>query len=420
MKSKIIIYSMSILSLFLLGGCANKSDAQSLTALENQVKRVESIVTTSSSDDISSVSPSTFDLSGYNSIQIHKANSYNNMTKENQLKQEVLSLNSTLKSCLQDDLKLGKTKSSALKTLTSNISENLSKYNNTKSEVKKTVKNINKSLKVPNINTVNAESEYITLNGNMSERYVYLCNIYDNLEQAYILICDCCPDDTTITEQTTQNSENKVQTQQSEVKESTGRFSRFKKNIDSYAPSTKSSEKQVEETKTTEENESKDIRNIDTFTNYKQPVNNRYNINNGYNIMPYNYGYNNMPINGGYNYNYNGYNGYAYNNGYGYANGLRRFNPNRNTDSFYPYNRNIDTYRVNPNLNYPVSGNPVQNEEENNKIEVKENGVIELETTNVIKDLKDDTQKIAEDIEANIDEKVNDGNEIFDEIKQGA
>lgn len=404
MKSKIIIYSMSILSLFLLGGCANRSEAQSLTALENQIKRVENVVTINGNDDISSVSPSTFDLSGYNAIQNHKANSYNNMTRENQLKQEVLSLNSTLKSCLQDNLKLGKAKANAIKKLTSNISENLSKYNDTKSVIKKNVKNINQNLKIPNINSLYAESEYIALNGNMSERYVYLCNIYDNLEQAYILICDCCPNNNS-----SQTAENNTPTTQSEVKESTSKISRFKKNIDSYAPSIKIAEKESEDSSSSEEKNTKDLRNIDTFNNYKPPVYSGYN---GYN-NPYNYGYNNMPING---YNNYGYNGYGFNNGYGY--GLRRFNPNRNTDTFYPYNRNIDSYRVNPNLNYPVSGNPIT-EEEKNEIEAKENGVISLENQldNTAQSLENTSA--LEEMKENVDNEVNDGKEYFDIIKQG-
>lgn len=392
MKTKILIYSMSILSLFLFTGCDSRTDAKSLTALSNQTERIENVVTIDGTDNISSVSPSTFDLSGYNSIQNHKANSYNNMTRENQLKQEIISLNSEVKCCLKKDVKLAKGKANALKTLTSNISENISKYNKTKSEVTKNVRNINRSLKVPNVNTINAESEYISLNGNMSERYVYLCNIYDNLEQAYFLICENCPnctsEETPVQEQTT-TKQNKI--------------TRFKKNIDSYAPQTKTIEKN-EENKT-EETQNNSNKNIDSFINNVPPVNNGYNNT---------YGYPNMPINGG----YNQYNGYYYNHGYGYANGLRRFNPGRNTDSFYPYNRNIDTYRFNPNFNYPVNGNPIEENnsdmvENNENFETQKNHVIEIQPK---QELVEENVAL-EEVENQIINEVNDGNEIFEEIK---
>jgi len=93
-------------------------------------------------------------------------------------------------------------------------------------------------LKVPNINIIEAESDYITLNGNMGERYVYLCNIYDNLEQAYFIICDCA-DNTYVSEESNKFIENENFQNNSE-NDNKNKNSRFRKNIDSYAPSTKS------------------------------------------------------------------------------------------------------------------------------------------------------------------------------------
>ena len=105
--------------------------------------------------------------------------------------------------------------------------------------------------------------------------------------------------------------------------------------------------------------------NIDTYRNNTQKDdvnksnntlnNNGYNADNGYNkpyrpevqynsnnfnraYNNYGYGYNG---NGGYNNGF-GYNGY----GYGYN---TPFNPNRNTDTYAPFARNIDTYRYNNN-----------------------------------------------------------------------
>jgi len=365
MKKKLLLFSLATLSLFTLTGCSN-AQTKAMTTLKNQIERVENIITNSNTDDISSVSPApTYNSSRNNSITTHRTNSFYNMTRENQLKEEVLELNNNVKSCLKEKVKLNKSKTNSLKTISSNISKNLSKYNETKNQVKNSVKNIKQNLKVPNINIIEAESDYITLNGNMGERYVYLCNIYDNLEQAYFIICDCA-DNTYVSEESNKFIENENFQNNSE-NDNKNKNSRFRKNIDSYAPSTKSPQSKTNE-KENESSKTKNYHNIDTFNNYKPPVKNGYNRYNN----PYGYGYN-APINNPYNYT-NGFNGYTYNYGYGYANGFRRFNPNGNTDTFYPTNRNIDTYRTYPNLNYPVSGTPIENDEE--KLETKQNGVI--------------------------------------------
>ena len=417
MKNKLLVFSLTALSLFTLTGCNMTSDTQSLSSLETQLSRIESSITTNGNDDISTVSPySSLSDTTSNSIQTHKANSYNNMTRENKLKEEIISLNSTLKSCMDKDLKLGKTKASSIKSLSSNISKNLNKYNKTKNQVKSSVKNIKKSLKVPNVDVLNAESEYITLNGNMNERYAYLCNIYDNLEEAYLLICDCC--DNTTNSQITNEITN-------ETTKTTGqKTSKFKKNIDSYAPSqrnikenkVKSNQEQNTTADTDDTNSINDIRNIDSFNNFVPPnqFNNPY-YNNQYG---YPYGYYN-----GYNNRYNGYGyGYGYNNGYGYANGYRRFNPNGNTDSFYPYNRNIDTYRMAPNMNYPVNANPIENDyTDNSKTEnleseekTKSNNVIEFKTSDT---KQEDTFKLDED-SSKIEEVINDSKDIKENLEE--
>ena len=349
MKSKLIIYSLAFLSMFALTGCSNNNQTQALNSLESQIKRVESSVSSTEDESISTVTPTTT-YSTNNSIQNHRANTYNSLSRENTIKHDLLSLNATVKSCLDENLKLSKTKSNALKTLSANISRNISKFNQTKKSVKSSVNNIKKSLKVPNVDVVSAETQYISLNNNMNERYVYLCNIYDNLEEAYFLICDCCTSQQS-TQSIPDSLDSNTQTQSNQKKNS-----RFKKNIDSYAP-----EKDETELDDNCKNNNCYHSNTDSFINNVPPTNN-------YNNNPY-YGQNGLT-------NPYAYNGYAYNNGYGYQNRYRRFNPYRNTDTFYPYNRNIDTYRSAPNLNYPVNANPIPNGKENEK----ENHVIQLNT----------------------------------------
>lgn len=357
MKKRLLIFSLATLSLFSLTGCAN-SQSNLTTSLKNQTERVDTVVSQNIADEISSVSPpNTTNKTG--SIHTHRATSFYNMTRENEIKEDISYLNNSLKDCLNKDVKLSKRKQNALKKATSNIGKNINKYNSTKNEIKNSVKVIKQSMKVPDINVVGAESEYITLNGNMGERYVYLCNIYDNLEQAYLLICDCCYDCNSQEENlpkedlSNNTSENKA----------SPKHSRFRKNIDSYAP--------AQDYKT---NENLNKNNSNVYSNSKQPA--QYNGSYGYNPY-YNYGYNQFP-----------------NNPYGYANGYRRFNPNRNTDTFYPYNRNIDTYRGLPNYNYPVSGTPINNPEE--EAVKPKNNVINL---NSIEDEENIIEKTTEEID---------------------
>ena len=394
MKKEILVFSLATLSLLTFTGC-NNSNAQALTTLQNQIKRVENIVAVSSTDDTSSVSAYS-NISTTSTIQNHRANAYYNMTKENEIKQEVLYLNATVKNCICENVKLTKNKASAIKKISANISSNLSKYNETKGQIKNSVKSINQSLKVPKINVVGAESEYITLNSNMNERYVYLCNIYDNLEHAYFLICENC-------DNCYENSNNQITEPVKEVeqnKNESNRFPRFKKNIDSFSYVNKKDDKERSENESTKKN--KQIKNIDTFNNTARQYN------------TYNY----PPISGGYAYS-NGFNGYGYN-GYGYVGRFRRFNPNGNTDTFYPYNRNIDTYRAYPNFNYPANAIPANSEDKEEKI--NENGVINIEQ-NIEKEINDINSDIMikpdNKVQENFEKIVDNNEDIYKNIKQG-
>ena len=66
-----------------------------------------------------------------------------------------------------------------------------------------------------------------------------------------------------------------------------------------------------------------------------------------------------------------GYNPYYFNGMYpnGYSWGYGRFNFGKNTDSFYPWNKNIDTFRINPNQ--AIMANVNENEDKETKNEIK-------------------------------------------------
>ncbi len=327
---KILLSCLSFACIFLFGGCSLSGDNEAITSLNNQLDSVQTSVASTSVQEIADVSPSVTLESDqpYNSIQSFRALSNEKMLREEEIRQKILTLTQTLKSCTNQKYKLGKKKAEALKDLSSNLGKYSSHLNETKSRVKNSVRQIKKNLKVTNINIEEASSGYVTLNNSMNERYAYLCNIYDNLEQASIILdCDChncdeeCCDEQadtniSITKSTMPDSRFDEDYSIGKITDDEERTSnKFAKNIDSYKAN--NGEKQAE--------------NIDT--NYPQtPVNPQPQP------LPRPY-----PVGNPHYGNYNGY----YGNGY-YNGGI--INPSRNTDTFYQFNRNIDTYRYSPNF----------------------------------------------------------------------
>ncbi len=329
---KILLSCLSFACIFLFGGCSLSGDNEAITTLNNQLNSVQTTVSSIGAQEIADVSPSVTLESDqpYNSIQSFRALSNEKMLREEEIRQHILTLTENLKSCTSQKYKLGKKKAEALKDLSSNLSKYSAHLNETKSRVKSSVRQIKKNLKVPNINIEEASSGYVTLNNSMNERYAYLCNIYDNLEQVSIILeCDCnkCDDDCCDEEQNTDISITKSTMPDSRFDEdySIGKedaseqrtYNKFAKNIDSYRA--ENSENQTENTNTTYP------QTPAPQQPYPQPVPRPYPVGN--------------PA-------YGTYNGYY---GNGYYNG-GRINPSRNTDTFYQFNRNIDTYRFNPNF----------------------------------------------------------------------
>lgn len=403
---KKLFLSMGCLLLCLpLAGCSTTSDANVLTTLNNQLDRVESVVSSTSSTEVNAVSPYTINLEKGNLVSMYKAEAYANMTNEEEIRQEVLSLNAKLKNS-NAKYKLGKRKAVALNSLSSNLSKYLNYLNNTKPEVKNNVAKITKSTTPNSYNEELTKSSYVALSNLMNERYVYLDNIYCSLSQIEELLAsstvsqtDSSDKNLTSSNESTSTKEGAKNSTDSETNEncknndcsgsstqkSTSNSRFLQPNIDTFnnyrRPQPRTGEKEQKEVannnndsnnsnrtdnKTSTQqnddatkNQNNKTSNIDTMQSSNLPqsvttlpnsdVNNPVvttpNNNFPYGTMPYNtpYGYN-----GGYGYNgYNAYNGY----GYGYNYRFNRINPGRNTDTFYPYMRNIDTYRFPPNVN---------------------------------------------------------------------
>lgn len=359
MIKKILVSCICFISLVGLAGCADRGDTKSLTTLNNQLSRVESIVSSTSMSEVEAVSPYvTLDENEpFNSIQSFRALSNENMNKEEDLRQEILSMTQCLKSCTNKKYKLGTKKSNALKDISNNLSKYSSHLNETKSQVKSSVNKIKKYLKVNSINIEEATSSYITLNNSMNERYAYLCNIYDNLEEACIILeCNCCnsSENSEIEFENTPYVEDDENFEESNTQEKIN--AQKSENIE------EENENKIINNTTGKKENSTPIKNIDTYNPFKNQNTENQNIQQGnatidttnpvappqnvtetpYPPFPpnHNHAYNHYPNQ--YNFGYNGFNNY-------YGN---RINPNRNTDTYYSFNRNIDTYRFNPNYYY--------------------------------------------------------------------
>ena len=283
----ILLIILSTISMF---GCT-KNDAANL-------ENTEAVIRNTSSSEIYEISPATnYEVVDFkNPIQLHRANSYENMMREENIRQQILSVSAYIKNIPSEKIKLSKNKKEILKQLNKNLEKYSNLLNETKEDVRLSVDTIKRNLVIGKIDVQNAERAYIMLNNSMNERYTYLCNIYDNLQFAKGIINeDLSIDNNTNSDFTPQQSDENNKT--------------YKKNIDSFNNSA--------------------LDNIDEknlSTNNPVIENNPEYYYNGY--KPFgNQGYNR------YGYRYYGYN---------------RFNPNRNTDTFYPYNKNIDTYRYNP------------------------------------------------------------------------
>ena len=388
---KKLFLSMGCLLLCLpLAGCSTTSDANVLTTLNNQLDRVESVVSSTSSTEVNAVSPYTINLEKGNLISMYKAEAYANMTNEEEIRQEVLSLNAKLKDT-NAKYKLGKRKAVALNSLSSNLSKYLNYLNNTKPEIKNNVAKITKSTTPNSYNEELTKSSYVALSNLMNERIVYLNNIYCSLSQIEDLLdnskvsqTETVKKDSVSNNIDTSNNCKSNDCAENNTQKSISNYRFFQPNIDTYGnyrkpqPRTNEISQQdnsnmndrtnstrklddIKETENTSDNSNNNtsISNIDTMQNSNLPqcktnfsngvVNNGVMgnaplLNNGYpyGTMPYApYGYN-----GGF--GYNGYNG-GY--GFGYNYRFNRVNPGRNTDTFYPFIRNIDTYRLPPNVN---------------------------------------------------------------------
>ena len=96
---RIILSIFCVLICFALAGCSNNTDAQALKNLNNQLDRVTEIVSSTSTSEVSEVSPASSQPYNNTTYQMPRLreNAYQNMIREEDLRQDVLSLASYLK-----------------------------------------------------------------------------------------------------------------------------------------------------------------------------------------------------------------------------------------------------------------------------------------------------------------------------------
>ena len=344
----------------------------------------------------------------------------------------------------KEDVKLAKNQVSAIKDLTAS----LSKYNNSVAysgnEFNSTYRNYNKMKKTANKNAERVNAKLNKLACNSNARCSYYENLLNTLKQVedvlgiqedYVALppYENTPD-SNVTQPTpengTENIENEITNETPEVDNSTDENTLNNNN------------KEDETNKEDNNQKSKSIKNIDTFDNQaKNKTNNLNNVNDSQNNQTYNKNVAPTPYVSPTPYQGNTppytntmppYQGSNMVNNPNYYNAIGRrhvLNPNRNTDTYGPTMKNIDTYRNNYEFNNGIyNGNYGINNGINNGINkgiYNSNNMNRLTypmaSTKEVKDekideVKDETNKI--EPEKRIEEFENETKENLDnEIK---
>lgn len=295
MKKIILPLICSVLALSFTG-CDMSNEKQTLQNLDSQLKTTYSVVYDTNANP-NLLNSSVFkDLNEENPSNYFKKKTYKNEERENDVKQEVLGLASLIKSNHNHVCKLGKNKTNAIKELTTSLNKYTKRLAKTKVPTSQKYQNIKKYTSLQNVNGELARTNFIELNNLMEERATYLFNLRDTLEGINVLLDESCYNGQSTQEQSEDFVENE----------------------------------QTNNTSNEDKKPSGILRkNIDTYNNTRN-ITSSQNTNNQYSYNTPNYTFNNQVNNP--NYYYRDY----------------RFNPNRNTDTFYPRVRNIDTYRYNP------------------------------------------------------------------------
>lgn len=343
---KIFIGATALTLSVVLVGCGGSGNNAAITNLSNQLDDTANTVSS-----VQTVNPTDLNMTKSMLDTIaSKDNSeaiYDNvivtqqsLLGEEYYKMDILNKTATLKNKLSKDLKLSKAQTNAVKELTNSLSKYTNSVEYTKNEMNSTVKSISSLKKNVDKNSDKINAKLNRLSCNSNTRSAYYENILNTLNEiGKYLNCE-----ETQQPNTALNEQNKNEMTYENERN---------KNIDTYLP---------ENQQNVNEQQDENCQNCPSQNQLP------YNANN-FNRLPYNSNNFNR-MNGGFYGNYAGYPAYpagygAYGNNpmgyngfgaYGFGNGFYgRFNPTRNTDSYAPLTRNIDTYMLpsNPQTSMP-------------------------------------------------------------------
>ncbi len=337
MNKKILITGLALSSCFLLASCGTTSEDAAIKSLANQIDKLNNVVANSSTIDTNYINLDNFnngeDIGAIRSVYQKTATSINN---QNSYKEKVLSKTATIKKTLSsNDLKIGNKNVKALRELSNTLSKYTTKLANTNNDYKKTAKSVAKLGK--NNQTTNSMlgAKLSRLSSCADSRSCYFNNILNTLGQIQSLLNNGATVENNILNNDYLNNydfSNRASIYDNSGNQIQGGYCENGVCYDQFG----------------------NVMNGVYFDEKGNCVSGNCTPNNAY----YNQSYNaNQISNNNPNIYNNRYGNGHYNNGYANRR-YNGFNPDRNTDTYAPNVKNIDTYRkngVNNGFNYNIT-----------------------------------------------------------------
>ena len=320
---KIFLGVIAITLSLALTACGTSANSATITNLGNQLDETANTVS-----NIQTVNPTDLNLTknmletmssntSNSNLYTNAYNTQQNLINEEYYKTDILRKTANIKNSLSNDIKLSKAQITAVKDLTSSLAKYTNSIAYTQGEMTSAIKSISSMKKNidKNSDKINAKLNRLACNSN--SRSSYYENILNTLEQ--LETCLDVEDETILQniqtlEDETDNSDDTSDTTDNEQDDTNN-------NIDTYRPGNKKHTKRKYCPNCQPNYQNNYNENINN-TRYYGQFNNPNTINNGT--------YNNPAV--------------PYGNVY---NRFERFNPSRNTDTYGPTMRNIDTYGYN-------------------------------------------------------------------------
>lgn len=335
---KIILGITAILLTITLSACGASSNDAAITNLGNQLDETANTITSfkminPNDISISTEKASTLSNENSNAMISNSQQAQFSLLNEQYYKTDILRQTARLKSGLSKNLKLSKAQISAIKDYTNNLGKYTNSIAYTESEMENTAKSVGVLKKniTKNVEKINAKLSRLTCNSNA--RLTYFENILytlDELENCLNLNFNQNESQIPpVVIDTPSNDDNKNSTTDSTAQTQTKNDKNKLKNIDTYITyPNDSNTKNTKDCKFCEKN------NQNTQTkNQSYPINQEVDESGKY------YRYINPVMSRDELYINNG----------------GQFNPARNTDTYAPMVRNIDTYGINNGVGYGMS-----------------------------------------------------------------